>query len=124
MELYAEDKEMSEDTASKLTAERGKVYGHPLDDFGRVAKIKEVLQQCPDPEVRHALEMIAVKMCRLIQTPDHADSIDDIMGYAKTIHMIHAERKSRGWGWVIKRTGDPKADPDSIPSAYWASPPV
>lgn len=81
---------------AKLTTERGRAYGHPLDDFKRVSAGKDVLAACPDPEVRHALEMIWVKMCRLVITPDHADSIDDIAGYAETIHMIHAERERRG----------------------------
>jgi len=42
------------------------------------------------------LGLIWLKMCRLIETPDHKDTIDDIAGYAETIHMIHAERKKRG----------------------------
>jgi len=79
----------------ELVAERGKVYGHPLDAFCRVATGAEVIGECPDKEVRAALNSIWVKVCRLIQTPDHADSIDDIAGYAETIHMIHAERKRR-----------------------------
>ena len=80
---------------AKLTTERGRQYGHPLDDFKRVSAGKEVLAACSDPEVRHALEMIWVKMCRLATTPTHVDSINDIAGYAETIHMIHAERKRR-----------------------------
>ena len=83
------------DKGKELTEDRGKIYGHPLDDFNRVAKMKEALADCPDPEVRHALEMIAVKLCRLVQTPDHQDSIDDIKGYAETINMIHEERQHR-----------------------------
>lgn len=81
--------------AQELTAERGKVYGHPLDNFADVTWGKEVLSKCKDDEVRHALEMIWLKMCRLVHTPDHKDSIDDIAGYAEVIHMIHAERKRR-----------------------------
>jgi len=44
---------------------------------------------------RVALGLIWLKMCRLIETPDHKDTIDDIAGYAETIHMIHAERKRK-----------------------------
>jgi len=83
------------DDAKELVAERAKVYGHPLDAFCRIAIGAEVIEECPDKEVRVALNFIWIKMCRLIQTPDHADSIDDIAGYAETIHMIHAERKRR-----------------------------
>jgi len=79
----------------KLVVEKGKVYGHPLDSFADATWGKEVLSKCKDDEVRHALEMIWLKMCRLVRTPDHKDSIDDIAGYAEVIHMIHAERKRR-----------------------------
>jgi hypothetical protein len=72
----------NEDTA-KLTEERGSVYGPPKIDFGRVARMKEVIAECKDPLARHALEMIAVKIARLIQSPDHVDSWRDIAGYAK-----------------------------------------
>lgn len=79
----------------KVTQERGSNYGHPLDDFRRVQAMKAVLAECPDVEVRHALEMIAVKMARLIESPDHLDSAIDIAGYARCICMIVDERKRR-----------------------------
>jgi hypothetical protein len=72
-----------------ITNERGGVYGHPADDFARVNLIKEAVRECPDPEVRHALEMIGVKLARLVETPDHLDSAVDIAGYARTIVMIN-----------------------------------
>lgn len=68
----------------KVTAERGAAYGHPKDDFDRAARIKAVVAECKDPLARHALEMIATKMARLIHTPDHTDSWVDIAGYART----------------------------------------
>lgn len=80
---------------TQLVEERGSVYGHPLDDFHRISAIEEVIAECKDPEIRHAIRMVWVKCCRLIETPDHEDSIDDIEGYAKTMHMVHAERKVR-----------------------------
>ena len=80
----------------ELVTERGKDYGHPLDNFMDIAVGKMVVSKCKDAAVRHALEMIWLKVCRLVETPDHADSIDDIAGYAETIRMIHAERERRG----------------------------
>ena len=71
-----------------LTQERGADYGHPADDFRRAAAMTAVIAECPHPLVRHALYMIAVKVARLIQSPDHLDSIEDIAGYARTITMI------------------------------------
>jgi len=80
----------------ELVAEKGKVYGHPLENFNNIAWGWNALEKCKDDEVRVALGLIWLKMCRLIETPDHKDTIDDIAGYAETIHMIHAERKKRG----------------------------
>lgn len=71
-----------------ITTERGSVYGHPKDDFNRAHRLTQVADECPHPEIRHALRMICVKVARLIQTPDHIDSIIDIAGYARCIAMI------------------------------------
>lgn len=79
----------------QLVAEKGKVYGHPLDGFRRIALGQSVIAHCKDAEVGIALNMIWHKIVRLIETPDHVDTINDIAGYAETIHMIHAERKRR-----------------------------
>jgi transposase-like protein len=78
-----------------ITATRGEVYDHPLDNFTAINKIKEAVSDCPHPQIRHALEMIGVKMARLCNTPDHLDSILDIAGYAKTIVMILDEEEDR-----------------------------
>ena len=67
-----------------VTQRRGAIYGHPRVDFDRAARLKAVVAECQDPIARHALEMIAVKMARLITTPDHLDSWVDIAGYART----------------------------------------
>lgn len=71
-----------------ITSDRGSVYGHPIINFSRIAHAEQIIAECPDPAVRHALNMIWVKVCRLIQTPDHLDSAIDIAGYARTICMI------------------------------------
>ena len=73
---------------AKVTDERGAVYGHPRVDFGRVARLKAVVAECHDPLMRHVLEMICVKMARLIETPDHLDSLIDLAGYARTGVMV------------------------------------
>ena len=86
---------MPNDVTKELVEERGSVYGHPLDDFRRNASIEEAVAECKDAEIRHAIRMIWVKCCRLIETPDHFDSIWDIKGYAETMHMVHTERKAR-----------------------------
>ena len=96
MELPLGDRRQRFDAAVQtITKERGEAYGHPVDDFNTASQIKHALTPCKDPVVRHALEMIGVKMARLCHTPDHLDSLIDIAGYARTIAMIHDERERR-----------------------------
>lgn len=77
------------DAASqRITTDRGAHYAHPAINFRRIADLHRVINECPDPLVRHALQMIAVKISRLIETPNHLDSWIDIMGYARTGVMV------------------------------------
>ena len=76
------------DAAGALIAERGRVYGHPQEDFERVAAMTAPLADCQDVVLRHVLYMIIVKICRLIMTPTHEDSWLDIVGYARTAAMV------------------------------------
>ena len=73
-----------------ITQVRGEAYGHPHDTFDKIAVLQVMVVQCPDPRVRHALEMICVKLVRLCQDPTAAniDNVIDMAGYARTIAMI------------------------------------
>lgn len=71
-----------------ITFKRGEQYGPPRQDFERAQKIKAAVADCPDPAVRHILEMIGVKMARLCTTPTHLDSYIDIAGYARCGVMV------------------------------------
>jgi len=75
----------SED-ANKLVEERGKKYGHPLENFTRIAGMwREILSVDITPE-QVALCMIAVKISREcnVHSPDN---MRDIAGYAQTLLM-------------------------------------
>jgi hypothetical protein len=72
----------------KLTEDRGALYGHPKIDFGRVTGMAKFIDDCPDQLARHALYMVLVKVARLVETPSHKDSWDDIQGYARTGKMV------------------------------------
>ena len=74
-------------TLKSLTQDRGIDYGHPLDNFLRMAQMQSVIDECPDPILAQALNMIAVKITRLVNNPYHFDSWVDIAGYARTACM-------------------------------------
>jgi hypothetical protein len=76
--------------ASKLVdGPRQDNYGHPHDDFTRVATAAKALGIDPTSgPLHHALYMILVKLSRLVQTPRHFDSIIDIAGYARTYELV------------------------------------
>lgn len=69
---------------SSVNQDRGKIYGHPFYGFTRAQCLMDCIKDCPNPQVRHALMMICVKMARLAVAPDHLDSWIDIAGYART----------------------------------------
>src|SRR5262245_27086879 len=71
----------------RVTQQRGSIYGHPSVDFDRAARLKAVVAECKDPVLRNALDMICVKIARLIHTPTHLDSWIDLSGYARTAVM-------------------------------------
>lgn len=78
------------DEANKLTnVDRQEVYGHPIDDFTKIVNLTQtVLESDIDPRLKHALYMIQVKVARLLNSPEHVDSIVDIAGYANTYAMV------------------------------------
>ena len=78
-----------EEANQYTSKDRQAVYGHPIDDFTKVARLAEpILESDLDPRLKHALYMIQVKVARLLKTPNHRDSIVDIAGYANTYGMV------------------------------------
>ena len=73
---------------AKVTQERGAHYDHPAHNFRRAQLMKAVVRDCPHQQIREALEMVVVKVARLVYDPSHMDSVVDIAGYARTIAMI------------------------------------
>jgi len=71
-----------------VTADRRDIYGDPQDTYRRVAALRTVVDECPDPQVREIIGMVATKLVRLVQTPEHLDSWIDVAGYARTAAML------------------------------------
>lgn len=84
-----------EEAGALVDGPREATYGHPADDFGAVTTAARVIGLRPtsalgsnQQALHHALYMILVKIQRLVQTPDHHDSIVDIAGYARTYEKV------------------------------------
>jgi hypothetical protein len=60
---------------------RGKVYGNPLDNHRRISTLVGAWLGHPVKPSDIAMIMVMVKQSRLAQTPDHADSLDDLEVY-------------------------------------------
>ena len=72
-------------TASGLiSGQRAEDYGSLENNFGRIAAMWSVIleSEVPVSTEQVALCMAAVKMCRLVNTPNHTDSWVDLAGYA------------------------------------------
>lgn len=71
-----------------VNKERMLDYGHPADDFEKVAKLKAALPNFDDPRIRHIAEVICIKLARLSNNQFHLDSWIDIAGYARCAVLI------------------------------------
>lgn len=99
LKLYSERMFMSKslleqfDAAfGKVTEDRRDVYGDPSDTYRRIAAMRAIVDECPDPQIREILGMIVTKVARLVQTPAHLDSWVDIAGYSRCGVMLLDER--------------------------------
>ena len=68
--------------AALITASRDEMYGDPRTNLQRIADLWSVILGVEVDADEVILCMIAVKMSRLIKTPEHEDSWVDIAGYA------------------------------------------
>ena len=75
---------------SLVDGDRQAAYGHPADDFAKVTGAAKALGIDPanGGPLHHALYMVLVKMSRLIETPNHRDSIVDGCGYFRTYEKV------------------------------------
>ena len=63
-------------------SDRGSAYGDASENFQRIADMWGIILREHVTVKEVALCMAAVKMARLVETPDHADSWVDLAGYA------------------------------------------
>lgn len=75
------------------TADRRNVYGHPADDFKRIADMWSAYLGVSITAEQVGMCQILVKVGRLAHTPGHFDSLVDVAGYSNCVGMILQRRK-------------------------------
>ena len=84
------DKEDVCDIAKRLTSyDRQVDYGSPIEDFTKQAKMWGAILGVSVTPQQIAMCMIAVKLCRLTNSPRHFDSVVDIVGYARCLDLCN-----------------------------------
>lgn len=71
-----------------------KEYGHPIDDFNRVAAMWSAILGTAVTAEQIGLCMIAVKLSRQCNKAKR-DNLVDIAGYAETVHRVLMEEQRR-----------------------------
>jgi hypothetical protein len=73
---------------------RQEAYGSPRVNQQRIADMWSVILGKKVTHQQVIQCMIAVKLCRLINSPDHRDSYRDIAGYAAVWDSAHGEEEA------------------------------
>ena len=79
---------------SLVHGDRNDDYGHPLDDFTRIAKMWSAILNVDVSAQQVGLCMCALKISRECNKPKR-DNLVDLAGYAETIDMCNAEAEKR-----------------------------
>ena len=86
------DKTILQEAQELVFGPRQAIYGHPMDDFGRTARLWTAYLGPRAPAgvtaADVALMMCLLKMARLMESPDHRDSVTDLAGYAATYARV------------------------------------
>jgi hypothetical protein len=78
--------------AAETVTERGKIYGPPNDDMVRIAALWSAILGTTVAANQVPMCMVALKLARLITSPNHIDSVVDIAGWAAVLREIQAGR--------------------------------
>jgi hypothetical protein len=77
--------------AIDIMQDRGKIYGHPKINQGRISARLTNLFDFPITDVQACLAMVEVKLARLQETPGHVDSYIDILAYTAIAVQLQTE---------------------------------
>lgn len=81
------DKDILEEAHELVDGPRQEDYGHPIDNFNKMAMMWSAILGTQVSEQEVALCMIATKIARETNRP-RRDNRVDIAGYAKTLQMV------------------------------------
>lgn len=76
----------------KVRGAREKEYGNKLKNFTDIAAIQSIVSGMKRTAESVALDMICVKLARLLKSPDHYDTLVDLIGYVLCYRDIRRER--------------------------------
>ena len=71
--------------AADAIRQRGAVYGSARDNMQRTAAMWSPVLGIEVTRHQVAICLMLLKIARLVETPDHADSVIDIAGYAAVL---------------------------------------
>ena len=74
--------------AESITHDRQGDYGDPRVSFDRIALMWSAITGADISAQQVAHMMIALKICRLQHSPNHLDSLVDIVGYARCAVLV------------------------------------
>lgn len=80
--------------ARLVNDDRAALYGHPLDNLTRAARIWSVILEVEVTAEQVALCMVGLKIARQVHR-ETSDNIADAVGYLLTYGMIQEERTRR-----------------------------
>ena len=84
----SDDKKNILQEADEITSgARAQSYGHPKDNFGRIARLWSAYLNVDVSPADTAMLMMLVKMARHQHAPKR-DNLTDIAGYARTIEKL------------------------------------
>jgi len=83
------------DACKAVLNSRGQHYGNVYENHKRIAEIWSIILGFKVTEEQVLLMMIGLKVARLIQTPNHQDSIIDTAGYAAALSELIEEKKNQ-----------------------------
>ena len=102
-----------DEAAKAISGARADDYGSAETNFKRIADMWSAILGHPVSVEQFAQCMIALKLGRLSNSPDHRDSWVDIAGYVGCIGQIHDERNRQPS--LLERVGRSGSESEQSP---------